>query len=645
MNLSSLEALQQSSVLQASANTTAYRRALQRQLAWIRTLAWLPVLLFIVLLGFGLGALLAQAWLLAASLCLLAVGLLAWDVWGLQLPLPHIDAYPVTPEQAPELFRQLAKMRAKLQAPVISKVGLLDDFSLIIQERRRWDFWGKTQLHLYIGLPYLASASPERMLALIAQEYAHWRGAAQGPAQHGQLYALHRRWSGLLPKLDADNLVHSLGQKHLSLPYVGRLRQRFVASSLALARMEELAADAVVAKMYGRERMAEALVENAIVAHHIRHEHWRQYWQLACKLAKPQTGPYAWLAAWQIKPPKARAVEERFAELLREEPAAHQAQPCTRQRVQALGLRLYIPPPSPRHAGVLLGKAFSAAIKQLDQQWWQANAPRWQVLHLQYQQEQETIVQLEQQLEDLDLEDLERLAQLYKRHLRENDAEMVYRRVRELDAYSAFALWQQIEFLMERNDDNALLSLAEMVERHPAHQHRAILLALGLIERLPQTPEVQDLRASWQERLAQYEAQDQVWQDELLRTPLLAYTEPAQLGAWELEDLRVAAQRMPSIVRIWVLAKTRPVSNWRKAFVFVLEQRQSDAIAPAEVAAEFAWLGQVFAINLEALPTQAPTLGIEDLGQALYAGHNNQRFKPLLGATRRNTGPVPLGLH
>ena len=102
---------------------------------------------------------------------------------------------------------------------------------------------------------------------------------------------------------------------------------------------------------------------------------------------------------------------------------------------------------------------------------------------------------------------------------------------------------------------------------------------------------------------------------------------------------------MPSIVRIWVLAKTRPVSNWRKAFVFVLEQRQSDAIAPAEVAAEFAWLGQVFAINLEALPTQEPTLGIEDLGQALYAGHNNQRFKPLLGATRRNTGPVPLGLH
>ena len=81
MNLSSLEALQQSSVLQASANTTAYRRALQRQLAWIRTLAWLPVLLFIVLLGLGLGALLAQAWLLAASLCLLAVGLLAWDVW------------------------------------------------------------------------------------------------------------------------------------------------------------------------------------------------------------------------------------------------------------------------------------------------------------------------------------------------------------------------------------------------------------------------------------------------------------------------------------------------------------------------------------------------------------------------------------
>lgn len=643
MKPSSLEALQQASVAQADANTPAYLRALRRQLAWIRILAWLPVLFFIVLLGLGLWAFLAKAWLLAASLCLLGVGLLAWDIWGLQLPLPQIDAYPVTPDQAPELFRQLAKMRAKLQAPAISKVGLVGDFSLVIQERRRWDFWGETQLHLYIGLPYLASASPERMQALIAQEYAHWRGGAQ--AQNGQLYALRRRWSALLPSTDADNLVHSLGQKHLSLPYVGRLRQRFVASSLALARMEELAADAVVAKIYGRERMGEALAENAIVAHHIRHEHWRQYWQLACKLAKPQTGPYAWLAAWQIKPPKARAVEERFAELLRQEPATSQAQPCTRQRVQALGLRLDIPPPSPRHAGVLLGKALPAAIKQFDQLWWDSNAPRWQVLHLQYQQEQETIVQLEQQIDDLGVQDLERLAQLYKRHLRENDAEMVYRRVRDIDAYSAYALWQQIEFLMERNDDNALLSLAEMVERHPEHQHRAILLALGLIEKLPQTPEVQDLRASWQERLAQYEAQDQAWQVELLRAPLLAHTETAQLSVWQLEDLRVAAQRIPSILRIWVLAKTRPVSSWRKAFVLVLDQRQSDAIAPAEIAAEFAWLGRVFAINVQDLPAQTPSLRVEDLGDVAYAGNADQRFKPLLGATRRNTGPVPLGLH
>ena len=643
MDLTDLEALQQAGMAQAQAEPIAYRRALLRQLAWIRALAWLPVLLFVCLLALAVWAACGQAWLLAGSLALLGVALLAWDIWGLQLPLPRVDAYAVSPAQAPELFRQLAKMRAKLQAPPIVKVGLLDDFSLVVQERRRWDFWGKTELHLYIGLPFLASASPERMLALIAQEYAHWRGGAQG--KDGQIYVLRRRWSALLPNQDIAQLLHSAGQKRLPLPYVGRLRQRFVAASLAWAQHEELAADTVAAKMYSRDRMAEALAENAIVAHHIRHEHWRQYWQLACKLAKPPMGPYAWLLAWQIKPPKARAVEERFAELLREDAHAQSAQPCTRARVQALARPLDIPPPSPRHAGVLLGKALPAATKKLDTAWWEANAPRWQVLHLQYQQEQNTIVQLEQQIDDLSVEDLERLAQLYKRHLRENDAEIVYRRVRDVDAYSAYALWQQIEFLMERNDDNALLSLAEMVERHPEHQHRAILLALGLVEKLPQTPEVQDLRASWQERLKQYEAQDQAWQAELLRTPLLAHTEVAQLGAWQLEDLRVAAQRMPSILRMWVLAKTRPVSSWRKAFVLVLEQRQGDAIAPAEVAAEFAWLGRVFAVDVQDLPTQTPSLSLADLGEAVYAGASDQRFKPLLGATRRHTGPVPLGLH
>ena len=643
MNPIDLEALQQASLAQAQTHAPAYHRSLQRQLAWIRALAWLPVLIFVLLFGLGAWACQSQAWLLAASLWLLGGALLAWDVWGLQLPLPKLDAHLIAPEKAPELFRQLAKMRAKLQAPAIAQVGLLDDFSLVIQERRRWDFWGKTQLHLYIGLPFLASASPERMLALIAQEYAHWRGSV--PAQEGQIYALRRRWSALLPSREFENLVHSAGQKRLSLPYVGRLRQRFVASSLAFARMEELAADTVVAKMYSRERMAEALVENAIVAHHIRHEHWRQYWQLACKLAKPQMGPHAWLLAWQIKPPKARAVEERFAELLREDTPAFAAQPCTRVRVQALGQHLDIPPPSPRHAGVLLGKALPAAVKQFDAVWWQANAPRWQVLHLQYQQEQGTIAQLEQQIDDLGVEDLERLAQLYKRHLRENDAEMVYRRVRDVDAFSAYALWQQIEFLMERNDDNALLSLAEMVERHPEHQHRAILLALGLVEKLPQTAEVQDLRASWQDRLTQYEVQDHAWQSELLRTPLLAHTQVAQLGAWQLEDLRVAAQRMPSIARLWVLVKTRPISSWRTAYVFVLDQRQGDAIDAADVAAEFAWLGRIFAINMQDLPLQTPSLSLADLGEPAYAGASDQRFKPLLGATRRHTGPVPLGLH
>jgi hypothetical protein len=643
MNSSSLEELQklqQRSAVQAEADPAGYRARLRRQLFGLQVWSFLPILLFALLLGVSVWAFYAVGAAWGSALLLLACLILFGALWGLQLAQPMPACYAVGAESAPELFRQLAKMRLKLQAPSIAGVGLVSDFSLFICERRRWDFWGKTELHLYIGLPFLASASPERMLALIAQEYAHWRQVEK--RTDSQIYRLRRRWLMAVPSAAE---LGSLAPQTWALPYITRLRQRFVINSLALARAQELAADAAVAKIYGRDRMAEALVENAIVAHHIRHEHWRQYWQLACKLAKPPMGPYAWLAAWQIKPPKARAVEERFAELLRQEPAAAQEQPCTRQRVQALGLGLDIPAPSARHAGVLLGKALPAAIKQFDQQWWDGNAPRWQVLHLQYQQEQDTITELEQKIDHLAVQDLERLAQLYKRHLRENDAEMVYRRIRDLDAYNAYALWQQIEFLMERNDDNALLSLAEMVERHPEHQHRAILLALGLIEKLPQTPEVQDLRASWKERLAQYDAQDQAWQIELQHTALLAHTQAAQLSVWQLEDLRVAAQRIPSILRIWVLEKTRPVSNWRKAFVLVLEQRPGDAVPAADIAAEFAWLGRVFAINAQDLPAQSPSLHLDDLGQAVYAGSSSQRFKPLLGATRRNTGPVPLGLH
>lgn len=114
------------------------------------------------------------------------------------------------------------------------------------------------------------------VLALIAQEYAQWaRRGAGAEVQHGQPTLCNRRWSGL-PKLDADNLVHSLGQSIYHYP-MWALRQRFVASSLALARMEELAPMPWWPKMYGRERMAGGFGRKRDLAHHIRHEHWRQY--------------------------------------------------------------------------------------------------------------------------------------------------------------------------------------------------------------------------------------------------------------------------------------------------------------------------------------------------------------------------------
>ncbi len=647
------QALQQAGIVQASADAQQYIRSLRRDLWQIRALALAPVLLALGLCLGGGALLIWGQWPIWATLLFVvaALALAAALFFSARTQAPMPPAYAVTAAQAPELFRMLGKMQAKLHTPPIAQVWLGPDFSLFIQERRRWDFFGHTQLHLFIGLPFLASASPERMLALIAQEYAHWRrGSGRGDAQ---LYALRRRWQE-----DAQSAKPEAAEEKNSAPtnkagktppaprlsYLETRRQRFVARSLALARMEELAADAAVSKLYGRDRMAEALVENAIVAHHVRHEHWRQYWQQACKLARPSMGPYAWLAGWQIKPPKARAVEERFAELLREEPDCQTAQPCVRQRVQALARPLTIPPPSPRHAGILLGKNFSTAIKQFDQEWWELNAQRWQVLHLQYQQEEETIIELEAQIDDLSVVDLERLAQLYKRHLRETDAEMAFRRVREVNAYSAHALWQQIEVLMERNDDNVLLSLAEMVDHHPDHQHRAILLALGLVEKLPQTPEVQDLRQSWIERLEIYESQDQAWKMALERSPLLAHVAPAQLGMWQLEDLRITAQRMPSIQRIWVLVKTGLVSSWRKAYILVVEQRDTDAISSEEIAAEFAWLGTAFALDVQELPTKKPTLSVAELGDPAYSGSSNQRFKPLLASTRRHTGPVPLGL-
>lgn len=630
------QALSRQSERAAAENLSAYRQQIYRTLylGWAYAFG-LPILgaslVVLAVLALFLG------WQLYWALTLALVGsvLGATAMHSVRMRVAKPQGYFVQEEQAPELFRMLAKIQHKLQAPPIHHVLLTTDFSARILPLRRFDFWGKTQNYLCLGLPYVISASPERLLALIAQEYAHLRGDDDKIDTY--VYRLRRTWQHLLASDNAARRPRSvvMGVGHAFMRWY---RPRFLAQSFALARLEEYAADLAASKVYSRNRMAEALIENAIVAHHVEHEHWRQFWQLACRQTTPEKLPFAWLAGWNIKPPKARAVSERFAELRREVASHNHTPPPVRERVIALKRTLEVPPPSPRHAGVLLGKAFDKAIAQFDQAWWRENESRWRILRQQFIQDQHKIEVLQEAIDGLQVKELERLAQLYQRQMREADADMVFGRIRALEQHNAYALWRQIEWMMERGDKQVLVPLAEMVDRYPEHQRRAILLAVEILERLPATPEVQDLLNSWLERLDLYEEQDQAYWQDIESSPLMAYTQPHLLSAYQLEDLIASAQRLPSILKMWILEKGSRNYSWHKAYVAVVLQNPGNRLTPEQLVEQLVLPGKVFCIDIEEIGNLSVPKSQADLGSPSYVS-SKHAFKPAARTTGVGAAP------
>ena len=609
----------------AAENLKAYRQQIYRTvyLGWAYAFA-LPLLGCLLVLLAALGLFLKWPLYLVLSLALIGSVLAGAVLHSVRMRVAKPKGYFVQEKQAPELFRMLGKIQHKLQAPPIHHVLLTTDFSARILPLRRFDFWGTTENYLCLGLPYVISASPERLLALIAQEYAHLRG--ESDKMDTYIYRLRRTWLHLLATDNGDRKPRSVVMRvgHLFMRWY---RPRFLAQSFALARLEEYAADYAASKVYSRDRMAEALIESAIVANHVEHEHWRQFWQLACKQTTPEKLPYAWLAGWNIKPPKARAVNERFAELRREIASHNTTAPPTRERVVALKRTLEVPPPSPRHAGVLLGKAFDKAIAEFDQAWWRENEGRWRIMRLQFIQDQKKIEVLQGAFDGLQVKELARLAQMYKRQLRETDADLVFNRIRELEPHNDYALWRQIEWMMERGDKQVLVPLAEMVDRYPEHQRRAILLALEILERLPATPEVQDLMNSWQERLDLYEEQDQAYHLDIESSPLMAYTQPHLLTPYQTEDLIASTQRLPSILKMWILEKGSRNYSWHKAYVAVVFQNPGNRLSPEEIAEQLILPGKVFCIDLEDIGSLSVPKSQADLGSETYIS-SKHAFKP-----------------
>lgn len=250
-----------------------------------------------------LGAVGLAAWLAAASagaalqaidhglpvrtLAWIAVGLaLAWLAsWGLGAMLrlaPRAEGVPLTRQSAEELFRLIDELSERAGIPPLHHLRITEDINAAVVQRPSIGLGGRLRTELQIGLPLVHGLSPMQFGAVLAHELGHI--AAQRLGWCGWGAFLRAWWMRILDAL-ALNLPARL--RWLESRIDGYCRHM-----LRLARVEELEADSVAARLVGAELVGQTLVELSRKAHFLRHDYWPRHQALRVAGCSSALRPY-----------------------------------------------------------------------------------------------------------------------------------------------------------------------------------------------------------------------------------------------------------------------------------------------------------------------------------------------------------------
>ena len=528
-----------------------------------------------VLASMGLWVLAAIAWDDSNLLLCIALGLsglsLAWlTLRGMLRQQPPIVGVGVSRAEAPELYRLLEKIQNKVDGPRIHRVVVTRDYNAFIQQSPRFGVFGPARNTLGLGLPLMLSLSPRRLVAVLAHEYAHLRG---GTGRAGTwLYRTRRNWV----RLAEPALNTPVGKRNLlgaiTHAFVDWYAPRFAAKTFALARQEEFDADALSARICGPRHTAAALIEVRVKADHMTRGLWRNYWRQAILLEQPPQKPFAWACAGLHGAADTQQLERNLARL-RSEPACHNdTHPTTRDRINALGQALQLPPPSAKRSIRILGKGLAKAVAEFDEQWWSQNHARWAEAHRCGQRDLAIIGELKSRLRSLTSYELMRLGELVARLGTDGQALVAFKEVLRKDPHHSKARWRIALEACERNDTSALAELRILATEHSDFALAATEEALALLDRLPPEDTHRMQRQTWKALRQTYLELENNANQASLATPWMVGLKAHDLNLDELSDLVDSARFQPSINRLWVSLQTVPMLPHRRVFVVFVEQ-------------------------------------------------------------------------
>jgi Zn-dependent protease with chaperone function len=487
---------------------------------------------------------------------------------SMRLGAPIEQGVEIYEQDAPELFRILAKLRKKLKAPAIDRVVITEDYNAFISQQPRFGFFGTTTNTLGIGLPLAANISAQRLVAVLAHEYAHLRrGDGKSAAW---IYRTRMAWERLAYTFDDDD------QDIFSIVTVGFSRwyaPRLTAKTFAAARQEEYTADKLSAKLCGVDCTASALIEIALLRDHAGRSFWEQYWALCVNQAQPQVLPYSWLCKGLQEAPSPIEIQKALHALKTEKSHSQGTHPTTRERVQALQAELQIPAPSVVKALSLLGRAATKVAVQFDEAWWSQQKSNWTARHARSVQDTVKINDMQTKIRHLGVKELERLAQLIARSQPKADLLPLYEHILSVEPSSPHALWQVAIHHAERGELASLSYLDRILTQHAHLSYGAASVALELLDRQRYDLEIGKLRERYRAALKKYEILEETAQEEASNQnehPLMSCSRN-ELTAFELEDVRYSAQLQAQISRLWLLRKNNKTFPWRKYYVAIIQ--------------------------------------------------------------------------
>ena len=292
------------------------------------------------------------------------------------------DGRVLTPAQSPRLFRTLARLRARLDGPAITRVLVDDGFhaGLALRPRPWWrSWWPRPRHELVLGLPFLLAASPREALSAVARDYAHLCRPQQHHAEAGwrarwshALYRQRRRLVCLHRQLAGDALPAPLRRR------LDRFIPFYLAATGGLARDCEYAAERTASAVFGASANAGALVRATLLGRWIETQFWPTLFDQAALRPRPAFMPFSAMRT-AFKASHASWARPDLLAAAWRQPAADVAAPTLRERLLACGQGPLLPAPVVSNAAdVLLGRDTTRRLThELDRAWWSAERQAW----------------------------------------------------------------------------------------------------------------------------------------------------------------------------------------------------------------------------------------------------------------------------